>query len=183
MNSFPKSIFSQTGCRCESPLSHPKALKYPNFSSFLLYSASHTSRCSSIQCKLKDNPLCYYLQYTTQYWSPSPPPALKTAHPQPIHGHLNLHLCIPNCQSNSNSWNILDVTIYGCRSDNISRPLWRTGTLQCALNNINSWKKKGVRHWQKSRLVRWGEKEHREGTQCSGLGGNWDHVRLPQCRD
>lgn len=97
--------------------------------------ASQTSWWSSIQCKLKDNPLCYYLHHTILIPTP--------AHPQPIHNHLNLHLCIPNCQSKSNSWNILDVTIYGCRSDNISRPLWRTGTLQCALNNINSWKKRG----------------------------------------
>lgn len=169
MNSFPKSIFSQTGC--ESPLSHPKALKYPNFSSFLLYSASHTSRCSSIQCKLKDNPLCYYLQYTTQYWSPSPPPALETAHPQPIHGHLNLHLCIPNCQSNSNSWNILDVTIYGCRSDNISRPLWRTGTLQCALNNINSWKKKGGPALAEEQASEMGRKRAQRGDPMFWVGG------------
>lgn len=119
---------------------YPEALKHPPL---LLCSHSlsqwHTSQCFSIQCKCKEILLCYDLHCACLILNPTtaPTPSL----PQPIHDHLSLHLCIPNCQSQSNLWNILEVTVYGGRGDNISRPLWRTGTRQCVLNNINCWKR------------------------------------------
>lgn len=70
----------------------------------------------------------------------------------------------PNCQSQSDLWYIWEVTKYDGEGDNIFRPLRRTGTLQCGLNNSPAL-------WQKSRSV-----IESEGTRCSLGGGNWDHV-------
>lgn len=90
--------------------------------------------------------------------------AATLSHLHMLPDHLCIQLSIPNCQSQSDFWYIWEVTKYDGERDNISRPLRRTGTLQCALNNRPV-------QWQKSRLV-----IESEGTQCSLGGGNWDHV-------
>lgn len=125
----------------------------------------------------------YTITYTVLPWS-SLPPLPHTLPPQPISDHLSLHLYILNCQSQSNLWNILVVTVYSGRGDNISRPLWRTGTRQCVLNNINCWKRVRAGALAEEQA---GETD-RESTERGPSvlrwgGGNWDHVSLPQWRD
>lgn len=93
--------------------------------------------------------------------------AATLSHLHTLPDHLCIQLSIPNCQSQSDLWYIWEVTKYDGEGDNISRPLRRTGTLQCAFNNRPV-------QWQKSRPV-----IENEGTQCSLGGGNWDHVSPP----
>lgn len=94
-------------------------------------------------------------------------PPLPLSHLHTLPDHLCIQLSISNCQSQSDLRYIWEVTKYDGEGDNISRPLRRTGTLQCALNNRPV-------QWQKSRMV-----IASQGTQCSLGGGNWDHVSTP----
>ena len=174
---------------------YPKALKRRPL---LLCSPSlcqwHTSHWSSIQCKYKKIFPCYYLHWASLIFTHTTAPT--ASHPQPIPDHLSLHLCILNCQFQSNLWNILEVTVYGGRGDNIFRPLWRTGTRQCVLNNINCWKRAQAgalaeeqagetdREWaERGNPVFWGGVGVIETMWASPSGGIREETELSQPQD
>lgn len=111
----PKIIFSQIGTGFGSLLLIRKPLS--SRSSLHLHFASDIPPSGS-PSNINTRRSSFAISYTELPPPPSPPP-----HMQPMPAHLSLHLYIPNCQSQSNLWNILEVTVYSGGGDNISRPL------------------------------------------------------------